>query len=56
MQTYHKSITETLAPARLQLQRLSDEIRKSLDKIGSREKYLNSQLEGILCAQFCEFL
>jgi estrogen-related receptor beta like 1 len=48
MQTYHTSITDTLAIARTQLSRLSEEVKRSLEKIGSREKYLNSQLDGII--------
>jgi estrogen-related receptor beta like 1 len=48
MQTYHTSITDTLAIARTQLSRLSEEVKRSLEKIGSREKYLNSQLDGFI--------
>uniref|UniRef100_A0A914W4J4 Intraflagellar transport protein 57 homolog n=1 Tax=Plectus sambesii TaxID=2011161 RepID=A0A914W4J4_9BILA len=51
MHAYRGAIGETLNQARPQLDRLSNDIGKSLEKITSREKYLNTQLESLL-AQF----
>jgi estrogen-related receptor beta like 1 len=48
MQSYRANIVETLAQTRPQLDRLSADLQANLDKIGSREKYLNSQLESLL--------
>ena len=46
-----RKMKETLGPAGAALARLADDIAKNLDKVNAREKYLNSQLEGLL-AQF----
>lgn len=48
MQQYRSSIDDTLKQAQSQLERLSTEIGKNIEKIQSREKYLNTQLESIL--------
>lgn len=48
MQEYRNSIAETFTQTQTQLDRLGQEIGKGIDKLSSREKYLNQQLEGIL--------
>ncbi|KFM73218.1 Intraflagellar transport protein 57-like protein, partial [Stegodyphus mimosarum] len=45
---HRKNIEETLTTTRQQLDKLHLEISRSLEKIGSREKYLNSQLEQLI--------
>jgi len=45
MHTYQNSIDESLKETKNYLEKLYDEISRTLEKIGSREKYINSQLE-----------
>eukprot|EP00096_Caligus_rogercresseyi_P007294 TRINITY_DN25118_c0_g1_i1.p1 TRINITY_DN25118_c0_g1~~TRINITY_DN25118_c0_g1_i1.p1 ORF type:complete len:282 (-),score=58.23 TRINITY_DN25118_c0_g1_i1:89-832(-) len=45
MHSYRDGIEEALGTTKSQLDKLYSEITKTLDKISSREKYLNSQLE-----------
>lgn len=46
MHTYQDSIEESLKETKNYLEKLYDDISKTLEKISSREKYINSQLEG----------
>ncbi|CAL4223802.1 unnamed protein product, partial [Meganyctiphanes norvegica] len=48
MHDHRSKIDETLNFTQKQLDNLHNEITRSLEKIGSREKYLNSQLEPLL--------
>lgn len=48
MQKYRSGIDEALATTKGQLDKLHSDISHMLDKIDSREKYLNSQLEPLL--------
>ena len=48
MHTYRDGIEEALTSTRTHLDKLHSEIARTLEKISSREKYLNSQLEGPL--------
>ena len=48
MHQHHGGIETALVDSRQQLDRLHDEISKTMEKIGSREKYLNQQLESLL--------
>ena len=48
MHSYRNGIEEALNTTRVHLDRLHADIGKTLEKISSREKYLNSQLEGPL--------
>ena len=48
MHGYRTAISEALDQSKSQLDRLSNDIGKNLEKISSREKYLNSQLESLL--------
>jgi intraflagellar transport protein 57 len=45
MHTYQVSIDESLGETKNYLENLYDEISRTLEKISSREKYINSQLE-----------
>jgi len=45
---HKQGIDECYADAQQHLDRLHDELTRTLEKIGSREKYLNSQLEHLL--------
>lgn len=45
MHGYQNSINESLTVTKTYLEKLYDEISKTLEKIGSREKYINTQLE-----------
>ena len=45
MHQYRSGIDESLTLTKSNLDKLYSEISKTLEKIGSREKYLNSQLE-----------
>lgn len=45
MHTYQDSIDESLRETKSYLEKLYDEISKTLEKIASREKYINNQLE-----------
>lgn len=45
MHTYQDSIEDSLKETKSYFEKLYDEISKTLEKIGSREKYINSQLE-----------
>ena len=43
----HKNgIEKSLNSAKSQLDKLHDEIQRVLEKVNSREKYINNQLEG----------
>jgi len=48
MQKYRSGIDEALATTKGQLDKLHSDISHMLEKIDSREKYLNSQLEPLL--------
>jgi peptidoglycan hydrolase CwlO-like protein len=48
MQKHRSGIDEALTTTKGQLDRLQSEISHTLEKIGSREKHLNSQLEPLL--------
>ncbi|KAJ4443521.1 intraflagellar transport protein 57 homolog [Periplaneta americana] len=48
MQKHRSGIDEALATTKGQLDKLHTDISHTLEKIGSREKYLNSQLEPML--------
>lgn len=50
MRHYYDEIEKSLFSTRGQLEKLQTDISRGLDKIGSREKYLNSQLEPHLNA------
>ena len=45
MHTYQNSIDDSLKETKNYLEKLYDEISRTLEKISSREKYINSQLE-----------
>ncbi|XP_015920454.1 intraflagellar transport protein 57 homolog [Parasteatoda tepidariorum] len=45
---HRKNMDETLSTTKLQLDKLHSDISRSLEKIGSREKYLNNQLEQLI--------
>lgn len=45
MHTYQDSIDESLRETKSYLEKLYDEISRTLEKIASREKYINSQLD-----------
>ena len=46
MHSYQESIEESLKETKNYLEKLYDDISKTLEKISSREKYINSQLDG----------
>lgn len=46
MHSYQDSIEESLKETKNYLEKLYEDISKTLEKIGSREKYINSQLDG----------
>lgn len=46
MQQYSSGISQTLQETQSQLDKLHQEISKTLEKVASREKYINNQLEG----------
>lgn len=46
MQQYSGGINQTLKDTQSHLDKLHQEISKTLEKVASREKYINSQLEG----------
>ena len=48
MHEYRAGIDEALNVTRVQLDKLHSDIARTLEKIQSREKYLNSQLEAPL--------
>lgn len=48
MHSYRQGIEEALTTTKVHLDKLHSDITKTLDKISSREKYLNSQLEAPL--------
>lgn len=50
MHTYQDSIDESLKDTKSYFEKLYDEISKTLEKINSREKYINSQLEEPMLA------
>ena len=50
MHTYQNSIDESLKETKNYLEKLYDEISRTLEKISSREKYINSQLEESMTA------
>ncbi|GIY13005.1 intraflagellar transport protein 57 homolog [Caerostris extrusa] len=45
---HRKNIDETMSTTKSQLDKLYTDISRSLEKIGSREKYLNNQLEQLV--------
>lgn len=45
MHSYQNSIEDSLKDTKSYFEKLYDEISRTLEKIGSREKYINSQLE-----------
>lgn len=50
MHTYQDSIDESLKETKNYLEKLYDEISRTLEKIASREKYINSQLDEPMLA------
>eukprot|EP00051_Salpingoeca_urceolata_P027961 m.484219 g.484219 ORF g.484219 m.484219 type:complete len:420 (-) comp23254_c0_seq1:33-1292(-) len=48
MQQHHTAIQSSLVDTKGQLDRLHTEISRTLEKIGSREKYVNTQLDSLL--------
>ncbi|CAG0895885.1 unnamed protein product [Cyprideis torosa] len=48
MNTHHQGIDEGLTSTKQQLSKLHGDISKTLEKIGSREKYLNGQFEQMM--------
>ena len=48
MHTYRDGIESSLDSTKTQLDKLHTDIARTLEKIASREKYLNNQLEGPL--------
>lgn len=48
MHVHRAGMSEALGNAKLQLDRLHNDVSRTLDKVSSREKYLNSQLEMLL--------
>jgi estrogen-related receptor beta like 1 len=50
MHTYQDSIAESLKETKNYFEKLYDEISKTLEKIASREKYINTQLEDSMLA------
>lgn len=50
MHSYQDSIEESLRETTSYLEKLYDEISKTLEKISSREKYINSQLDDPMMA------
>ncbi|XP_019858121.1 PREDICTED: intraflagellar transport protein 57 homolog [Amphimedon queenslandica] len=46
MHNYHDNIKTVLSDTKIHLDKLHTEITKTLEKIGSREKYINQQLES----------
>ncbi|KAJ3014019.1 Intraflagellar transport protein 57 [Thoreauomyces humboldtii] len=46
MRNHHKTITSSLSETQSQLDKLHAEIEKTLEKISSREKYINTQFEA----------
>lgn len=48
MHQHHDGIETSLTDSRAHLDKLQDEISRTLEKIASREKYINSQLEHLL--------
>ena len=48
MHTYRDGIESSLDSTKTQLDKLHTDIARTLEKISSREKYLNNQLEGPL--------
>ena len=45
---HRKNIDDTLSTTKQQLDKLHSDINRSMEKIGSREKYLNNQLEQLI--------
>lgn len=43
-----EAIETSLKVANTQLNKLHDEIQKTMEKIGSRERYINNQLESMV--------
>ena len=50
MHQHHTGIESSLTESRVHLDKLQNEVSRTLEKIASREKYINSQLEGLLGA------
>lgn len=50
MHTYQESIEESLKETKNYFEKLYDEISRTLEKISSREKYINTQLEEPMSA------
>lgn len=48
MKLHRNEMQETLVPAKTQLDKLERDITTALNKIQSREKFLNNQLEPLL--------
>ena len=48
MHQHRDGIDTALKDTKTQLDRLHNEITRTLEKIGSREKYINNQLENLL--------
>lgn len=48
MKTYKNTIEQSLSGTKLQLQKMHKDIKTTMEKIESREKYLNKDLDGVL--------
>ena len=48
LKTSSDSMSKGLAETRTQLEKLTEDIAGALEKIASREKYLNTQLESLM--------
>lgn len=48
MQKYSSGIEENLSVAKIQLDKLSDDISNTMERISTREKHLNNHLEPLL--------
>lgn len=48
MKTYKNTIEQSLGGTKLQLEKMHKDIKTTMEKIESREKYLNKDLDGIL--------
>ena len=45
---YNANINRTINTSRAMLERISTDIEKSMERVDTREKYLNTQLSGLL--------
>lgn len=45
---YSAGVSNTMSSSRTMLQKISTDIEKNMERVETREKYLNSQLSGLL--------